>query len=60
MCDLYGWNSVRVRVLTEITVCHLDFPTKSYDQIDESSPSDYLVLLYLLFLYFDLGCKWKR
>ena len=44
MCDLYGWKGVQVRVLlrqniehnrTEITVCHLDFPTKSYDQIGE-------------------------
>ena len=35
MCDLYGWKGIRVTVLTEIMVRHLDFPTKSYDQIDE-------------------------
>ena len=35
MCNLYVWKGVRVRVLTEITMCHLDFPTKSYDQIGE-------------------------
>ena len=35
MCDLYGWKGIQLRVLTKITVRHLNFPTKSYDQIDE-------------------------